>query len=263
KAHNPDAKPRKVVNKFRCEWTGCAKAFQTRGFLTAHVRQVHTDERPFECPQCGRRFSNNQYLQHHIKCHSSDKPFKCQYPGCEYSTHQKASLDVHHERHDTTTAYKCPEEGCNKSFAVKLALNVHIKGCHPAGGRPYVCDWPGCEASYKNMPMYKRHKNTHLGVKQFVCDIEGCGKGWPACEHRFGSNDKLVDHMNAHQGLRVVECPVEGCDKTFTGKPSGLRVVECPVEGCDKTFTGKPSVRQHLKQVHKYKTTEGLMPHIK
>ncbi|CAG2112164.1 unnamed protein product [Medioppia subpectinata] len=247
-------RPKNIV----CEYTGCERRFRENEDLVAHIRVRHTMERPFECDVCHKTFVVERYLRSHQKIHTepnSGKKYGCSWPGCEYVFRTKQSLSNHMLCHQQLKQYACDE--CDQRFNLKASLQSHKKSRH-SNARPYVCDWPACEATYKYWSTLHSHKQIHLGVKQFMCDIEGCGKGfvtkhylyqhkrqhlkpfacsWPACDQRFGSNDKLVDHMNAHQGLRVVDCPVEGCNKTFT---------------C------KPSARHHLKQVHNYASTEGV-----
>ncbi|CAG2119287.1 unnamed protein product [Medioppia subpectinata] len=241
-----------------CHYSGCERRFREREYLLAHIRVKHTKERPFGCDVCHKTFPTQRCLKKHQIIHTDTaKPFVCSWVGCDYAFRTNQSLSNHTQSHLQLRQYACDE--CDSRFNLKRGLEAHKNTVHSTA-RPYTCDWPACEATYKDLTMLKRHKQTHLGVKQYVCDIEGCGKGfvthnhlkqhkrqhtlpfvcsWPACDRRFPSNNRLQDHMNSHQGLRVVDCPVEGCDKTFTSKPCA---------------------RQHLRQVHKYKTTEGLIP---
>ncbi|CAG2175463.1 unnamed protein product [Oppiella nova] len=257
--HNPDFVYKKQKKLHVCYWIGCAKSFQSNHLLVAHIRLRHTNEKPFKCDECGKEFAIDLYLRKHQKLHSIDKQFKCEYNGCSYETSRKADFDSHVLRHTGVPTVKCDEMDCNKSFYTVNALKVHKKTTH-RDDRPLACNWPGCEARFKTRTAIRRHKNIHLGVPKYRCDIEGCRKSfvnpgylrqherehtkpfvcsWPACERRYGSNDRLVDHQNAHLDLRANKCPVSGCDRSFFSKPS---------------------VRQHLRQVHKYAKTDGLLP---
>ena len=39
---------------------------------------IHSDEKPFECEECGKSFANKAYLDKHKRYHKGDKPFKCE-----------------------------------------------------------------------------------------------------------------------------------------------------------------------------------------
>ncbi|KFM11716.1 Putative zinc finger protein 724, partial [Pygoscelis adeliae] len=38
---------------------------------------VHTEERPFRCELCGKRFKRSSNLQEHRRIHSGERPFRC------------------------------------------------------------------------------------------------------------------------------------------------------------------------------------------
>lgn len=47
----------------------------------SHER-VHTRDRPFECPECRRRFPQKRHLTTHIKFHSGERPYSCSVSIC-------------------------------------------------------------------------------------------------------------------------------------------------------------------------------------
>ncbi|XP_030617272.1 zinc finger protein 480-like [Delphinapterus leucas] len=53
----------------------CGKVFSQYGTL-ASLQRVHTGEKPYECNECGMAFSQKPYLQVHCRIHTGEKPFK-------------------------------------------------------------------------------------------------------------------------------------------------------------------------------------------
>ncbi|XP_054167624.1 oocyte zinc finger protein XlCOF8.4-like [Oppia nitens] len=244
---------RKRINKlnYSCEVVGCTKQFQRHEQLVAHIRNRHTNERPFRCDLCDTRFVIERYVDIHKRTVHSDAPLmKCTLDGCAYETRFQSRLDQHLRRHDGNPEFVCPNHGCGKQFYTKRSLNLHLQS--HSDERPFPCNWPGCDKRFKNNQQLKVHLERHSGVRSYRCSLPGCDKSytthkgleqhsrshsipyqctWPACEARFQNSSKLKDHMNGHQGIKPFNCHFQGCDVSYSSKDS---------------------LRMHWRQTHKY-----------
>uniref|UniRef100_A0A452GX35 C2H2-type domain-containing protein n=1 Tax=Gopherus agassizii TaxID=38772 RepID=A0A452GX35_9SAUR len=52
----------------------CGKHFSNFSYLISH-RRIHTGERPYKCPDCGKSFSSD--LISHRRIHTGERPYKC------------------------------------------------------------------------------------------------------------------------------------------------------------------------------------------
>ncbi|NXS03442.1 ZN274 factor, partial [Oxylabes madagascariensis] len=57
--------------------------------------QTHMEERPYECPDCGKRFQNSSHLIRHQGTHTRERPCKC--PKCGKRFNQSFALTRHQQ----------------------------------------------------------------------------------------------------------------------------------------------------------------------
>lgn len=72
--------------------------FRTRGHLKDHER-THTNERPYNCTVCDRRFRRSSTLKVHLRIHSGERPYACTYPGCGKTFTESGNLNTHKKLH--------------------------------------------------------------------------------------------------------------------------------------------------------------------
>ncbi|KAG8239777.1 hypothetical protein J437_LFUL019415 [Ladona fulva] len=199
----------KEKKKFVCDV--CEKGFNHKNDFKKHA-MTHTNERPNQCPQCGKGFISRYRLNRHLSLH--------------------------------TKHYQCGDCGC--TFQRKVEFNKHCKihlraTAAPAGGKKFLCDKCGKGHDHKND--FKKHVMTHSEERPLHC--EECGKG-------FISRYKLNRHRLVHSGERPFECPECGMRFSrkdhFTNHRrvhSGERPYECEV--CRKAYTERSSLRAHMR----------------
>lgn len=125
--------------------------------MKRHKMIHHSHEKPFKCdfPSCKAEFSDNRVLNDHKNIHLKIKPYKCEY--CSESFRSGANLRLHRVRHTDPDRHRCDQ--CQTSFVTKQALQKHNrKHTDDPDIRPYACDFPGCQSTFKQ----KDHVRNHI-----------------------------------------------------------------------------------------------------
>ena len=110
-----------------------------------------TSKCSFMCNVCGKVFCSTIILKQHKLVHTDEKPFQCK--KCDKKFKRKGDLNVHVKVvHDQIKNHTC--EICSRSFGRKQDLNKHIR-CH-TGIRDYVCLI--CDMKFTRSCHLRRHE---------------------------------------------------------------------------------------------------------
>ncbi|KAF8384468.1 hypothetical protein PRIPAC_73610, partial [Pristionchus pacificus] len=253
----------------RLTCTICNKTFVSKSNIKYHMR-LHSDaeeERcPYQCNECGKRFSQIGTFKRHAKIHLPDdhpdkNKFGCEICGKTFS--QKGALQNHSETHlekeKRSLPHQCPQ--CDMKFAQACALKAHMI-VHLAPDDPQR-NKIECEVCGKLIAASSvfRHKLTHFDSndprrEKFKCDI--CGK-------TFTEFNSVVKHEQTHMtddDPRKKKFKCDECGKICTTqrslnlhslrhKPEGDPLKEkykCDV--CGKCIVGNPSQLARHKETH-------------
>ena len=175
-------------SQFRCYTGDCTGAIRywDKQALARHIHKKHTQERPYKCDICNKRFVYSPNLSTHRRKVHSVKNEQNQ-PKNSYPNDRWIVLTG-----DKNKPFKCGYEGCDRHHTTKQALQRHFV-THTGSSR-FSCYLGECngEIHYHDRHFLNQHIRTrHTSEKPFQCDI---------CERRFGHKDHLKSHKKNMHG---------------------------------------------------------------
>lgn len=168
-----------------CHWEGCARkgrGFNARWELQSLPWFSESEGRIQELTVllCPRRYK----MLIHIRTHTNEKPHRC--PTCNKSFSRLENLKIHNRSH---TGEWCSRIQCTSRLSFEP--NTTDSFLFPAGEKPYICPYEGCNKRYSNSSDRFKHTRTHYVDKPYYCKMVGCLK-------RYTDPSSLRKHIKAH-----------------------------------------------------------------
>ncbi|XP_061663043.1 zinc finger protein 420-like [Syngnathoides biaculeatus] len=212
----------------------CARSFDNVKTLNRHV-QSHTEERPFHCVHCKKRFKHLHGLKRHqiyAVCHPKT---------ARLSWKKKEAKAGPSDGHAAAPALQTPVwcSNCGKHFEFLSALKEHQDVCKADPHHALKCD--ACDKKFKSITMLKVHQRIH---DPLYC--KECGK-------ILANAAAFERHKLMHQPMACTMC-----DKSFTLMRRLREHYErqhaftgpYPCTQCDKSFVQLSYLAVH-QRIHK------------
>uniref|UniRef100_A0A8C3HJR7 Uncharacterized protein n=1 Tax=Chrysemys picta bellii TaxID=8478 RepID=A0A8C3HJR7_CHRPI len=90
--------------------------------LIQHYQQTSAEKSAVRCSECDKSFTQQEYLQIHLKIHRRERPYKCN--KCKKRFRHKTSLVLHrYTVHKSERPHKCPD--CGQLFILRERFIQH------------------------------------------------------------------------------------------------------------------------------------------
>ncbi len=243
--------------KYRYECRQCTQIFNTKAYLSQHVKYVHRAA-TFSCNICHKRFANKYSCARHTNRHYRIERYQCHV--CEKLFRLKETLESHMNiMHYGTDSYRC--QTCEQSFSQKTALRNHVALClegstmRDSRGSSIGVEYQGEEGNVNLTPSREeeaqdisdmphtsteQNQDTNNTTKQKLLHF---------CEV-FAKSFKQTGQMTESSG-------------SYVESPSRTRMKHSPVmfpcTECHQLFTTQASCRMHMKSHNKVQAYKCLV----
>ncbi|CAF94670.1 unnamed protein product, partial [Tetraodon nigroviridis] len=256
----------------------CESSFPSEEILAAHLQSLHqrppTEEKDFQCRNCGKKFPIKQALQRHVlHCSESADPsgdskaHQCSI--CHNSFSSESSFEQHKEACKGDARFICKAESCGKRFKSKDALKKHKGNVHTGSARrKLTCTI--CNRKCSSSLNLQEHRKVRLSSFLFCTKIKICRSNtrhWQCLDELVGFGTRVfitkVSNHSCRSAFDQENASLHdvGCRMTIKAlfrTPFSLqrhllihnseRTFKC--DQCDSTFKRKDTLNVHIQVVH-------------
>lgn len=150
----------------------CGDYLSSQDYLDKHMLDTHAPrpEGKLQCSFCPYTNDRLSQLMQHEQTHTgatNDRPYSC--PSCNKKFRLKRVLVRHQSIHAREKLHECTT--CGQQLMDRAGLLKHSK-LHSDNGKPYAC--PYCGRPFRLKGHLRDHLVTHTGERRHTCRV--CGK---------------------------------------------------------------------------------------
>ncbi|GFS88173.1 hypothetical protein NPIL_178271 [Nephila pilipes] len=146
--------------------------------MERHVR-IHTNDRPFICVVCSKRFTRKEHVLSHMKSHIDTLPFECLV--CSNRFYTRENCGKFQETFEPNAQFEEASYHCSMcpfTSLMKHILDKHIQ----THSKKYTFVCEVCYKRYQSNRDLEVHHRSHSGERPFVCTV--CYKGFSHKGHQ-------------------------------------------------------------------------------